>query len=283
MELAMNHAILGGRPSDEGCFKVDIGGRALSATRMGIGTPTVIFETGLGAESAEWTEIQRAIGVRTTACRYDRAGRGGSESAGSPRTALDMVTDLEKMLYAADFVPPYILVGHSFGGLLARLFAHRHRESVVGLVLVESLHEDQFAAFADAFPEPRASDSPALRGARAFWTGGWRSFESTAERIDFATSIDQGHSVVSLGDMPLQVITAKMFLRDPAIPEDRRLDLQSKWDLLQGQLLKLSSCASQTVVPTSGHFVQRDAPDAVVRAVLTQVEAARTELAYAAS
>ena len=182
-------------------------------------------------------EIVRGVQTFTRVCRYDRAGRGASDCASSPRSALDMVDDLHRLLRTAEVSGPYVLVGHSFGGLLMRLYAHRYGGDVVGLVLVDSMHDDQFDVFGKMFPPPTPSDPLALRETRAFWTGGWRNAESTAERIDFVSSIGQARQVVSLGDIPVHVITAGTFLNQPLVPAARRGDLQRRWEDLQKQFL----------------------------------------------
>ena len=246
---------------------IDVGGRRLALADGGAGAPAVVLETGLGAESREWTAVQRGVEGATRVCRYDRAGRGSSDPAPGPRTALDLVADLNRLLRIANVRPPYILVGHSFGGLLMRLYAHRHRGDVAGLVLVDAMHEDQFDVFGPMFPPPRASEPAALRDTRAFWTSGWRDSQSTVERIDFASSIEQARTVVSLGDLPLHIITAGTFLNQPAIPIAGRPALQERWDALQRSFLRLSSSATQSFAPANGHFVQRDEPGIVINAI----------------
>src|SRR5690348_14927597 len=119
---------------------VDPAGRRLALTRSGAGAPTVILETGLGAESAEWEPVQRAVAQFTQVCRYDRANRGQSDPAPKPRSAQDAVNDLHTLLSATNVPAPYVLVGHSLGGIIVRLYAHRYPGEVAGLVLVDSAH-----------------------------------------------------------------------------------------------------------------------------------------------
>ena len=133
---------------------IDIGGRRLALSCTGAGAPTVILETGLGAESDEWAAVQEAVQTFTRVCRYDRAGRGASDPAVRPRSAAEMVEDLHVLLRTADIRGPYVPVGHSFGGLLMRLFAQRFPQDVRSLVLVDSMHEDQFEVFGPTFPPP---------------------------------------------------------------------------------------------------------------------------------
>ena len=254
---------------------IDLGGRRLALTCGGRGMPTVLLETGLGAESTDWAEVQRGVERVAQVCRYDRAGRGASDPAPGPRDGLALVEELRVLLRIAAIPGPYVLVGHSFGGLLMRLFAHRHGGEVVGLVLVDSMHEDQFDIFGPAFPPATERDPPALSEMRGFWTGGWRDPDSTRERIDLVASIAQGHAIGSLGAIPLHVIAAGTFVNNSLVPPARRASLQGQWETLQRRLLALSSRATFSMTPRSGHFVQRDDPRIVIDAIAAMVAGAR--------
>ena len=122
---------------------VDIGGRKLNLYCSGTGSPTVVFESPSGGAGWEWWAVQPKVAARTRACIYDRAGYGFSDP--SPRAAdvENAVADLHALLQAAGVAPPYVLVGNSFGGGAAELFAWKHPAEVSGLVLVEPMHEDE--------------------------------------------------------------------------------------------------------------------------------------------
>jgi pimeloyl-ACP methyl ester carboxylesterase len=257
---------------------IDIGGRRLALTCAGAGSPAVILETGLGAESDEWAIVQRETCAVARIVRYDRANRGASERAAGPRTALDMIEDLRACLRASKIEGPYILVGHSFGGLLVRLYAHRYSEEVAGIVLVDAMHEDQFDVFGPLFPLATHSEPPELTRTRSFWQGGWRSPEATTERIDFISSLRQAREITSLGDIPLHIIIAGGFLNQPLIPPEFRDGLQERWELLQRQFLSLSTQATYSLALSSGHFVQRDAPQVVCDAIKGSLAAASRRL-----
>jgi pimeloyl-ACP methyl ester carboxylesterase len=246
---------------------VDIGGRRLAATRTGTGTPTVVLETGLGAESGEWQEVQQEISTFAQVLSYDRAGRGASDTAPKPRTAADMLADLRTLLIIEDIKGPYVLVGHSFGGLLMRLFAHQHPVDVQALILVDSMHEDQFDIFGPLLPAPTSTEPRELTGMRNLWTGGWRSPDSTTEGIDFPTTLRDGRAIRSLGRVPLTVLTAGTFANSKLIPEQGRAALQERWETLQKTFLTLSTNARQSFVRDSGHFMQRDNPRAIIEAI----------------
>ncbi len=116
---------------------VDIGGRRLNIICTGRGSPTVILEAGLVADSAAWRLVQPAISRRTRVCSYDRAGLGFSDPASSPRDAEAIVHDLHALLRGAGIAPPYVLVGWSSGGLYTRLYQYRFPDEIAGLVEVD--------------------------------------------------------------------------------------------------------------------------------------------------
>ena len=109
----------------------------------------MIFDAALGASSLSWSLVQPAVARVTRACAYDRAGFGWSDAGPLPRTAGRIADELYDLLRGAAVAPPHVLVGHSFGGLVMRLFAVRHREDVAGLVLIEPAIPEEWATPAD--------------------------------------------------------------------------------------------------------------------------------------
>lgn len=122
----------------------DAGGRRLRYWTAGQGSPTIVLECGLGTSLVDWAALVPALAERGRVVAYDRAGLGASDADGAPRSAGRMAEDLEVVLAAAGAEPPYLLLGHSWGGLVVRVFAHRRPEDVIGLVLVDPAHEAQF-------------------------------------------------------------------------------------------------------------------------------------------
>lgn len=116
---------------------VDIGGRRLNIICTGSGSPTVILEGGLLADSTPWRFVQPAISRNTKVCSYDRAGLGFSDPAGEPRDAAAVVHDLHALLQRGGIPAPYVLVGWSIGGPYTRLYQYRYPNEVVGLVEVD--------------------------------------------------------------------------------------------------------------------------------------------------
>src|SRR6266852_9453763 len=117
----------------------------VNETRMhihvtGKGTPTVVFESGMGASCLSWTLVQPQVAQFARAVSYDRAGHGWSDPAGEPRTARQIAQELHTLLDATDLPGPYVFVGHSFGGYGNRAFTNIYRNEVVGMVLVDSVH-----------------------------------------------------------------------------------------------------------------------------------------------
>ena len=116
---------------------VSVGTHRLHIQSEGEGSPSVVFDAALGASSLSWSLVFPAVARLTRACAYDRAGFGWSEAGPLPRTAGRIADELHTLVSAAGVAPPFVLVGHSFGGLVARMFAARHRDVVAGLVLIE--------------------------------------------------------------------------------------------------------------------------------------------------
>ena len=123
---------------------IDVGGWRLHLVSSGAGTPAVVMDAALGGSSISWSLIQPGVARMTRACSYDRAGFGWSDAGPMPRTAGRAADELRVLLDRAAIPPPYLLVGHSFGGLVMRIFAARYRADVVGLVLVDPAHPEDW-------------------------------------------------------------------------------------------------------------------------------------------
>ena len=119
---------------------VQVNGRLMHINVAGEGRPTVVFESGMGASCLSWILVQPRVAQFAGAVSYDRAGHGWSDLAHEPLTAWQIAQDLHALLDAAGVPGPYVLVGHSFGGYVIRVFADLYRDKVAGMVLVDSLH-----------------------------------------------------------------------------------------------------------------------------------------------
>src|SRR5215216_2168598 len=123
---------------------VNVNGRLMHINCMGEGSPTVILEAANFGMSAHWVRVQQQLAKSTRVCAYDRAGMGWSEPGPEPRDARQISSELHTLLKNADTEGPYVLVGHSYGGLYARMYAARYPNEVAGVVLVDSSHPEQF-------------------------------------------------------------------------------------------------------------------------------------------
>ncbi len=124
---------------------VEVGGYSLHIHCVGQGSPSVVLDAGSGEMSAQWVWVQQEVSGTTRVCAYDRAGMGWSEMGPEPRDAKQISSELHTLLEGADIEGPYVMVGHSFGGLYMQTYAARYPEEVAGVTLVESSHPDQFS------------------------------------------------------------------------------------------------------------------------------------------
>ena len=118
---------------------VDVGGYRLHINCTGTGSPTVVIDAGWGDWSLGWSGVQPGVAKTTRVCTYDRAGMGYSEAGPLPRDAEQFAKELHTLLDRAGVPGPYVLVGHSLGGLPVRVFAHEYPAEVAGVVLIESM------------------------------------------------------------------------------------------------------------------------------------------------
>lgn len=250
---------------------VDINGRCLALNRQGSGTSTVVLETGLGAESDEWETVQHGVAQFAQVYRYDRANRGRSDPAPKPRSAQDAVNDLHNLVQSAAIPTPFVLVGHSLGGLIVRMYAYQHPQDVAALVLVDPMHNDQFEQISSLLPPPFAEEPAALTNFRKFWTTDWRDPAKNIEGMDLVLSQAQARSIDTLGHLPLVLLRASSMML--GLPPNHPVNLQVA-EIRQQSLQELtqqSSHGRMVLVEDSGHFIQRDQPQAVIAAIREMV------------
>lgn len=234
---------------------VSIGDRQLFYTCSGTGSPTVVLEAGMGDTLETWVQVQGAVARFARVLTYDRAGLGQSDIPLRPRTCQNMVDDLSALLAGAQISPPYVLVGHSFGGLLVRQFASQHPEDVIGMVLVDPTHEDRTVGF-----EKVLSEELIVRN-RVYLMDPSKN----SEFIDRITSERQVRDARHTFDFPLIVLTRGLLDKpDPVWPS---ADLQRVERELQREFLKLSPKSSLVTAEKSGHWIQKDQPELVIEAI----------------
>jgi pimeloyl-ACP methyl ester carboxylesterase len=294
---------------------VSIGDRKLNLYCAGEGSPTVVFDSGLGDGVTVWGLVQPMVATATRACAYDRAGLGFSDPASTPRTSANMVDDLHRVLRAGGVDPPYVLVGHSLGGLTIKLYAFAYPTEVAGLVFVDPSHEDlakraweidprnakKYAALletlhacqrakpADFTPgsriaaecttisnEARFGDAiNALERERLMRPGFMNAWISEQENVWAASAAQVRGARRDLGGIPLVVLTHEPLPRQPDETPEMRDAQNALRTELHTQISTLSTRGSIRTVRNSGHYFQLDQPGEVIAAVLEVVRAAR--------
>lgn len=245
---------------------VSVGTLNLHLHCAGEGTPLVVFESGNGDDGTVWRWVQRDVARITRTCAYDRAGLGNSEPGQKPRTSQQMADELHALLQAAHQPGPYVLVGHSAGGLNVRLFASRHASEVAGMVLLDVLSGAYPARFMSLLP-PETLERMKTR--MRIMPDGW-------EFDTFVESLNQVAAAPPLGDIPLVVLSAgRPEAPQPGVSEELHARLFGIWGELQAELPKLSTNSAHVVAPKSGHYLQWEAGPLVVESISEVVRAAR--------
>jgi pimeloyl-ACP methyl ester carboxylesterase len=270
---------------------LDIGGRKLHLVAAGHGTPPVVVIPALGDGVLPWLPIQRELASDLHVCVYDRSGIGWSDRPPRGRRTIDgLAGELHALLTAAGIEPPYVLVGHSAGGLIARRFAIRYPRTVCGLVAIDSSHEQQarrnglygwqnrrLASVRQAMRwqlrplGPRrlaaglhlvreieediahvASGEPQEEAAHRALMLSTRYRRMVVRELLMMTQLTGAPPV--LGDLPLTVITAG---RTPA----------PGWREMQAELAALSAHSTHITAEGAGHYIHLDTPEVVIQAI----------------
>jgi pimeloyl-ACP methyl ester carboxylesterase len=270
---------------------VDVGGYRMHINCTGTGSPTVVIDAGLGAWSLEWSRVQAEVAKTTRVCTYDRAGMGYSEAGPLPRNAEQFAKELHTLLERANIAGPYVLAGHSLGGLPVRVFVHNYPTEVAGVVLIDSMSPRQMTQPPSEIESKTPAQSsgvslPSLLAriglvrvlARQLITQNlpaeaqpaYTAFSVTPRSVQawvdegagLQESLAQADAVKSFGDLPLIVLTGV-------------IDEQAGWQDWQVELLPLSSNSQQIVVENSGHNIHLDQPEAAVTAIADMVSQLR--------
>jgi pimeloyl-ACP methyl ester carboxylesterase len=282
-------------------IRVDASGLALHFQVSGEGEPSVVLDSALAGTSLSWTEVQPRVAAFARVASYDRAGFGWSDPSSESRRVDYLVAELRRGLKALSLEPPYVLVGHSYGGFVAKLFWSRHPEEVAGVVLVDVPHPRKWvtpsaselrriergarmarvagllAHFGLArlffrFAGPRRLESlpgllsklPASHQAaiRSFWVRPW-TLQALSSLIEEAprSAALVESSAGDLGDRPLVVLTASH-------PSPERIRDQE-------EVAKRSRCSRHVVAERSGHWIPLDEPEIVIEAIRDVVTEAR--------
>ena len=275
----------------------------------GEGSPTVVLSAGFLGLTIDWALVQPFVARFARVVSFDNAGLGFSDPGPRPRTSTAIVEDLRAALKAAGISPPYVLVGHSAGGLRMRLFAALHPNEVTGLVIVDSVTADwetrlfggsgrgsardrkayrrlltmvragTLKADTDEYREhirvPRAELTPAVNAAfHDMWTRPSYLMTAISEssHLNAATAEELAADCRSLGDLPLIVLSASKIGTMPIIGGNReRIDT---WFAMHDQIAALSTRGERRIVD-SGHNIPIEAPREVVAAITDVVEMLR--------
>lgn len=263
---------------------IDVDGRKLHIHCVGSGHPLTVFESGLGGFSLEWGEVQQRIAGDGRVCAYDRAGYGWSDPGVMPRTVTRNVAELHRLLEAAGEQPPYVLVGHSYGGIIVRLFAQSYPAEVAGLVLLDASAPDQFSRL-PATALPRALVAAARRGVHLITAprlvGVLRDdIRTTAmhlmmlpkARLAYHSEMLQFESATAAlqtqgdGTLDVQLVVLSRS-RNMFGQSAEAAHTESVWQQMQHEMAALSQRSDHWMAADAGHVIHADRPDLVALAV----------------
>jgi pimeloyl-ACP methyl ester carboxylesterase len=215
------------------------------------GTATVVFEAGLGDDWTHWDKVASEVALHTRIFAYSRPGYGASGPSTTPRDAKQIVEELRSLLASQGYAPPYLLVGHSFGGTYMELFAKSHPAEVVGVVLVDSRHRD-FLTVCEAAKLDLCGIPESLLAMQAPVV--------IAEYHAFAMASGEIHAAGTFGTYPVRVLTATKDSGSAA--------RQSLWESMAASLAAEATDGQQILVQGSSHYIQLDRPEEVVKTIL---------------
>jgi pimeloyl-ACP methyl ester carboxylesterase len=267
LPLLLAVACHGGNTLDS---KVPVGSLSLHVLCKGTGTPAVVLESGLGNDARAWERVQPDVAKFTRVCAYDRAGLGSSGPPPRPHGNRQMAEELHGLLKTAKISGPYVLVGHSMGGINVQLFHASHADSVAGMVLVDS----------SPVPPPLEEFPPAELV----------KFENNIGKLEgldlktFRAGFDElAASQRSLGKKPLVVLIAGRPQPEPFLSEARAREIFQARQQAQRSLATLSTNSALLTVQESAHHIPLESPEVVVKAIRAVVDASKSGAAVQAA
>ncbi len=247
--------------------------------------PTIVIDSGLGGFSLEWRKIQNKLSDTYQICSYDRAGYGWSDPGPFPRTTRTLVAELNMLLEGVKISPPYVLIGHSFGGYNMMYFAKTFPDKVAGLVLVDSSHPDQANWFPSVYPDlphgrrrARFISTPKLPAnfpldyrETAYHLMSAKKARNAMrfESMNFEISGNQVTNAGTFPKIPLVVLTRGERVW-PKNQEGEQLEIS--WVRLQNELARMSDNSTHVIADSSGHFIHLDQPILIEEAIRGMVE-----------
>ena len=267
------------------------GGRKLYLECRGTGSPTVVLEAGTGDLADVWTlapfgpgrAVLPAVARFTRVCAYDRPGTyllpdqlSRSDPVAMPRSARDIVRDLRALLRAAHVPPPYVLAGHSFGGMVARLYATTYPRSTAGLVSIDAQNENFVAAY-KRFLTPEQYAAAVLNPGPPPGLEWYSAVERLSLEVS-AAQMRQAQADTPLHRMPLVVLSHSKTLPNPfGFPPDWPIEaLERAFQNSQDKLAELVPGARHVIAAKSGHYIQLDQPRLVTREIHRVVREVRS-------
>ncbi len=268
---------------------VDIGGHRLHIYCVGEGVPSIVFDSGVGGFSLEWSRVQNVLARRTRVCSYDRAGYGWSDLGPLPRTSERITRELHTLLERAGVAGPYIIAGHSFGGYNAQLFARNYPDQTAGLVLIDSSHPEQIERLPGPepgtvkrvrpgsnsyvvswfFPHPNFPDENALMAQRIMQS--WQHKMTWREEMTvFSVSAKQVKASRPMPEVPVLVLTRGRSFWPGYSNGD---ETERVWMELQDELSQLGANPVHLIAERSGHVIHLDQPGIVITAMQTMLNA----------
>ncbi len=277
---------------------VQVGGYQLHIHKQGSGSPTILMEAGSGETSLSWRDIPTELAKHATVVTYDRAGYAWSESAPTERTGANIVKELHSALEKENIRGPYVMVGHSLGGMYVRLFAQTYTSEVQSLVLIDARPEDdekntkalleqaQFQGNPPASLLSLLKVSGAFRLFPDFLLDGLVAkqdrdtfvnviatpsfFHAKVEEAFHAHSTEDAIRGQNLGSIPVRII-ARGRLQDYAqagLSAEIGQKLESIWQSGQRNMLNISEDSQLITATRSGHMIIHDEPELVVKTIL---------------
>jgi pimeloyl-ACP methyl ester carboxylesterase len=226
----------------------------------GQGSPAVVLEIGLGGPLEEWDIVQAEVARFTKVMAYDRIGAVDTKTK---LTGQEIARELRAALRKAGIEPPYVLVGQSFGGVYNRVFASLYPNEVAGMVLLDPSQEDFIAWMEVHYPEHTLSRY---------------DVENWVEGAGVWDTLNELQVAAPLPNVPVTVVTGTKFIND-----DTRIKVLPVWTASHAKWVKSLPHGRHVLAPESGHGVQVEAPELVVKLVRETVERSRKEAKSAAA
>lgn len=231
---------------------VTSGGRSIEIATAGVAAgPTVVFEAGLGADWTGWDAVASQVATKASVFAYSRPGYGASDPAATARDASHIVEELRGLLASQGLAPPYVLVGHSFGGTYMEVFAKQHPSEVAGVVLVDPRHRDFGRVCEEAGFELCSIPAAAVQGLPEV---------ERAEVEGFVATSEEARAAGRFGRYPVRVLTAT--------EHDGGPEKSALWVSMLGALAGEAEDGEQIVLEGVGHNIQLERPAAVAEAIV---------------